>query len=134
MKAAKTLAQCTSQISERIYIPNCRTLCQAILIVKVNFPKVTFDPEAKNGTPPPPYNDLDIDEFEAFRQVVESAGDSFVLVSGGSKTGDDELLRKVELSMKAGATGLIFGRNMWLRPMEEALALTEKVKEIMSKY
>lgn len=102
-------------------------------VVKVNFPKLTFDP-GKDGTPPPPYNNLDIDEFEAFRQVVESAGDSFVLVSGGSKTGDDELLRKVEISMKAGATGLIFGRNMWLRPMEDALALTEKVKAIMAKY
>jgi len=102
-------------------------------IVKVNFPKLEYDPE-KNGSPPAPYNDIDIDETEAFRQVVESAGDTMVLVSGGSKTDDKELLGKVEMSMKAGATGLIFGRNMWQRPMDEALVLTDKIKEIMNKY
>jgi class I fructose-bisphosphate aldolase len=33
--------------------------------------------------------------------------------------------------MKAGATGLIFGRNMWQRPFEEALSITERVQNIM---
>jgi len=102
-------------------------------VVKVNFPKVTFDMD-KFGKPPAPYDNLDIDEFEAFRQVVESAGDSMVLVSGGSKMGDEDLLNKVELSMKAGATGLIFGRNMWQRKMDDALALTARIREIMLKY
>ena len=44
----------------------------------------------------------------------------------------EDLLNKVRWSMEAGATGLIFGRNMWQRPLDEALALTEKVKAIIA--
>jgi len=66
---------------------------------------------------------------------VESAGRTLVLFSGGSKLGDDDLLRKAHLCMEAGATGLIFGRNMWQRPWEEALAMTARMKaEVMAKY
>jgi class I fructose-bisphosphate aldolase len=36
--------------------------------------------------------------------------------------------------MEAGATGLIFGRNMWQRKMSEALAMTQRIREIMLKY
>jgi class I fructose-bisphosphate aldolase len=63
--------------------------------------------------------------------VVRSAGKCLVLFSGGSKLGDDDLMNKVKISMKAGATGLIFGRNMWQRPFEEALSITERVQNIM---
>lgn len=98
-------------------------------IVKVNFPKL--NPE-KDASAPAPYNTLQVDEAEAFRQVVQSAGRAFVLVSGGDKISDDDLLQKVRVSMAAGATGLIFGRNMWKRPMDEALALTKKIRVIMS--
>ncbi|MEP0815229.1 MAG: fructose-bisphosphate aldolase [bacterium] len=100
-------------------------------IVKVNLPKLKYD-SAKVGEPPQEYRNLDIHEAEAFKRVVQSAGRAFVLVSGGSKVSDDDLLTKVRWSMEAGATGLIFGRNMWQRPMEEALAITAKVKEIMA--
>jgi fructose-bisphosphate aldolase, class I len=100
-------------------------------IVKVNMPKP--DP-VKDKECPAPYNGLNLTLEQAFSQVVESAGNAMVLVSGGSKLGDDDLLEKVELSIKCGATGLIFGRNMWQRPMAQALAITEKVKAIMAKY
>jgi class I fructose-bisphosphate aldolase len=97
-------------------------------IVKVNLPKFRAETDSKA---PAPYNTLQVSEAEAFRQVVESAGRALVLVSGGSKVGDDDLLSKVRLSMEAGATGLIFGRNFWQRPMEEALKITEAVKQVM---
>jgi class I fructose-bisphosphate aldolase len=100
-------------------------------IVKVNFPKI--NPEADKDCPKP-YNSLKVDEVEAFRQVVESAGRAMVLVSGGSKISDEDLLNKVRMSFEAGATGLIFGRNMWQRKMEDALALTQQVKQIMAEY
>lgn len=96
-------------------------------IVKVNFPKFGEDDKQT----PKPYNTMEIGEEEAFRQVVQSAGNIFVLVSGGSKISDADLLVKVKTCMEAGATGLIFGRNMWQRPWDEALALTEKVKQII---
>ncbi|MDQ3023048.1 MAG: fructose-bisphosphate aldolase [bacterium] len=99
-------------------------------IVKINLPKFS----AKDGDSPKPYDTLgsDLGLEGAFRQCVESAGKCMVLVSGGSRVGDDDLLEKVRLSMRAGATGLIFGRNFWQRPMKEALAITEKVREIIA--
>ncbi|HUU45760.1 MAG TPA: hypothetical protein VM118_08500, partial [Acidobacteriota bacterium] len=47
------------------------------------------------------------------------------------KLGDADLLTKVETCMKAGATGLIFGRNMWQRPWDEALAIGGRAHEIL---
>jgi len=100
-------------------------------IVKVNMPK--FDP-VNDKNAPAPYNTLQISLEEAFTQVVQSAGNAFVLVSGGSKLSDEDMLDKVRMSFKAGATGLIFGRNMWQRPMDEALEITAKVKAIMAEF
>lgn len=99
-------------------------------IVKLNVPKKG----SKDAEQPKPYNTLEWTEEEGVRRVVKTAQKSLVLFSGGSKLGDEDLLAKVQLSMDAGATGLIFGRNMWQRKMEEALAVTEKVKDILRKY
>ncbi len=97
-------------------------------VVKLNVPD--FEPE-KNQASPKPYNTLKLDYAQAVRKVVESAGKTMVLFSGGSKMGDEDLLEKARICMEAGATGLIFGRNMWQRPYHEGLALTAKIKEIM---
>lgn len=97
-------------------------------VVKLNVPD--FEPE-KNQASPKPYNTLHLDYAQAVRKVVESAGKTMVLFSGGSKMGDEDLLEKARICMEAGATGLIFGRNMWQRPYHEGLALTAKIKEIM---
>ena len=68
-------------------------------------------------------------------RVIRSAGRVPVLVSGGSKLGDDDLIAKARVSMEAGATGLIFGRNMWQRPFDQALAITERVqKEVLAQF
>ncbi len=67
-------------------------------------------------------------------QGLEHGGRCFVLFSGGSKLGDDDLLTKVRTGLEAGATGLIFGRNMWQRPFDEALAITERVHELMKGF
>ena len=96
--------------------------------VKVNFPVI--DP-AKEKDAPEPYSAIKISAEEALKQIVYSAGKTMVLVSGGSKTDDDDLLRKASASMAAGAIGLIFGRNMWQRSMDDALEMTERIKKIM---
>jgi len=99
-------------------------------VVKINLPKLD-----NLANLPKPYNTLAEDEAAAVRRVVASAGRTLVLFSGGSKLGDDDLLAKAHLCMAAGATGLIFGRNMWQRPMDEALAMTARIKtEVMSQY
>jgi class I fructose-bisphosphate aldolase len=97
-------------------------------VIKVNAPKGT-SPDS-----PKPYNDLDMTPGEMLRKVILSAGNSMVLLSGGSKMGDDDLLEKVEMGLRAGATGLIFGRNMWQRKKSEALAITARVKEILARF
>jgi class I fructose-bisphosphate aldolase len=71
---------------------------------------------------------------EGLKKVVKSAGRTLVLISGGGKISDEDLLDKVKVSMETGVTGLIFGRNMWQRKLEDALKLTEKIKRIMSEY
>ncbi len=68
------------------------------------------------------------------RRVFRSAGRTMVLVSGGSKLSDEDMLAKVRISMESGATGLIFGRNMWQRPFQEALDIVRRVKEILSRF
>jgi class I fructose-bisphosphate aldolase len=106
-------------------------------IVKLNVPKFR-DPG--NASTPSPYRELyeawlDLDEDEAYRlavqKVVSSAGKTLVIFSGGSKMGDEDLLLKARLCMEAGATGLIFGRNMWQRAFEDGLAISRKARELL---
>ncbi len=106
-------------------------------VVKLNLPKCPSD---RSGMPEE-YRSIewDADDNQAVTRiaarVVSSAGRTLVLFSGGSKLGDDDLLAKAHACMAAGATGLIFGRNMWQRPWEEALAMTRKIQdEVMLKY
>jgi class I fructose-bisphosphate aldolase len=99
-------------------------------IVKLNYP-VRSD---KDRESPAPYNTLELSAGDAFRKVVESAGRALVLVSGGEKVEDGELLSKVRMSMDAGATGIIFGRNMWQRPKAEALQMTRELHAIFREY
>jgi len=106
-------------------------------VVKLNVPAFR-DPG--NERSPEPYRELyeawkDLDEKAAYRQAVEkvvaSAGKTMVLFSGGSKVSDEDLLTKARICMESGAVGLIFGRNMWQRPFEEGLEITERVKRVM---
>ena len=99
-------------------------------VVKVNYP-VASDKDAES---PSPYNTLRLSPDEAFHKVVESAGRALVLVSGGEKVGDPQLLKKVRSSLDAGATGIIFGRNLWQRPKADALRLTRELHEIFREY
>jgi fructose-bisphosphate aldolase, class I len=99
-------------------------------VVKVNYPVHS----EKDKDSPAPYNELAFSPEEAFRKVVESAGRALVLVSGGEKVDDEDLISKVRTSMDAGATGIIFGRNLWQRPRTEALKLTRQLHEIFHEY
>jgi class I fructose-bisphosphate aldolase len=93
------------------------------------------EPTPDGGASPEPYRSLREDSQASLRRVVRSAGRVMVLFSGGVKQDDDAaVLRKVELYMDCGATGVMFGRNMWLRPMDQALALTARVRTLLSRY
>jgi class I fructose-bisphosphate aldolase len=97
-------------------------------VVKLNMPKI--DPE-KDKLTPAPYNELEITQEDAIRQVVDSAGRSLVVLSGGSKVDDDQLLGQTRFIMGAGGSGVIYGRNVWQRERKAALDVIEQIKEIM---
>jgi class I fructose-bisphosphate aldolase len=100
-------------------------------IIKLNVPK--FE-ESKAAALPKPYNTLNLGEEEGLAKVVKSAGRSLVLVSGGSKMGDEDTLHKAKIAMEAGCVGLIFGRNMWQRKWDDAIAMSNRMHEVMKGY
>ena len=66
---------------------------------------------------------------EAFRKVVQVAGKTKVVLSGGPKLEDNKFLETVESVIRAGATGVAVGRNVFQH--EDPLLMTEKVKKII---
>jgi class I fructose-bisphosphate aldolase len=93
------------------------------------------EPEEDNERCPEPYRSLKEAAPERLRRVVRSAGRVMVLFSGGVKQDNDAaVLRKVSSYMEAGATGVMFGRNMWLRPFDQAVALTRQVHRILGRH
>lgn len=91
------------------------------------------EPQPDTDASPEPYRSLQEDAAQRTARVVRSAGRTMVLFSGGEKNDDDDaVLRKVRFYMQAGATGVMFGRNMWLRPFEQALRLSREVHRIMA--
>jgi class I fructose-bisphosphate aldolase len=99
-------------------------------IVKLNMPKL--NPE-KDKDSPAPYNEGGFTQEEAIRHVVESAGRSLVVLSGGSKVDDDKLLGQTRMIMEAAGSGVIFGRNVWQREWGDALKIIEQIKETLLK-
>jgi class I fructose-bisphosphate aldolase len=97
-------------------------------VVKVNFPH----PE-KRAAVPPAY-DRDFSSQGAVDAVVRSANRTLVLISGGERAGDDAMVEKARESMEAGATGLIFGRNVWQREHDESLRFVARLREVLAKY
>jgi class I fructose-bisphosphate aldolase len=100
-------------------------------IVKLNLP--VYD-AAKSAAEPKPYNSMQFSDIEGLSKVVKSAGRTLVLVSGGSKESDDDMLHKARVAMEAGCVGLIFGRNMWQRDWDDALSMASKFHELMKGY
>ena len=97
-------------------------------IVKLNFPK----PDRTEGVPKA--YALAVTEQEAVNQVVRSAVRTPVLLSGGERGGDEEVLDKARMAMEAGALGLIFGRNIWQREHDESLRFVARLRELLEKY
>ncbi|HEY7780852.1 MAG TPA: hypothetical protein VIC85_11635 [Ktedonobacterales bacterium] len=100
-------------------------------IVKINVPK--SNPE-KDAAAPKPYNTMRPSREEAVRMVVDSAGKALVLFSGGEMEGEGDVIEKARVAMDGGATGLIFGRNVWQRPFDEALQLSREIHEMLREF
>ncbi|WP_163507157.1 class I fructose-bisphosphate aldolase [Fodinicola acaciae] len=97
-------------------------------LVKVNFPH----PEKRTGVQRA--YDTEFTSQQAIDSVVRSANRTLLLVSGGARNDDVSMLEKARQSMEAGATGLIFGRNVWQRDHDESLRFVERLHDILAKY
>jgi class I fructose-bisphosphate aldolase len=97
-------------------------------IVKVNFPH----PEKRTNVQTEYAKEFSTQD--AIDHVVHSANKTLVLISGGSKSSDDVMLGRAREAMEAGATGLIFGRNVWQREHDESLRFASRLHEILASY
>lgn len=97
-------------------------------IVKVNFPH----PEKQTNVKPEYAKGFSTQE--AISSVVRSANKTLVLISGGTKSTDEVMFGRAREAMEAGATGFIFGRNIWQREHGESLRFVERLRGILSSY
>ncbi len=97
-------------------------------VVKLNVPNV--DPKKKSQQRPP-YDKLDLNYEDSVRKVVESAGKTLVLFSGGSKISDDDLISRAKTCIDVGANGLIFGRNLWQREWDDAIKISRRLRKLL---
>lgn len=52
------------------------------------------------------------DDLDDYARVIEVAGGVPVLVRGGGRASDEEILRRTEAVMAQGAAGIVYGRNV----------------------
>ena len=109
-------------------------------IVKSNVPKPMATADLDNGGIPGYFRDVErelqaMDDKEELQEradrVVRATQGIPVLFSGGSQTGDEDLLHRAEVCVKAGCLGFIFGRNMWKREKGKALEITNKLRQLL---
>jgi DhnA family fructose-bisphosphate aldolase class Ia len=52
------------------------------------------------------------DDVSVYHKVIEIAGAIPVLVRGGGKAPDQEILKRTEVLIQQGAAGIVYGRNV----------------------
>lgn len=52
------------------------------------------------------------DDVSIYHKVIEAAGETPVLVRGGGRASDEEILNRTEELIKQGASGIVYGRNV----------------------
>ena len=67
--------------------------------------------------------------LEALKLVVDMAGETKVVVSGGAKEAEETFLETAKVVMQSGAIGMAVGRNIWQD--KDPLALTKKLKAVI---
>ena len=68
---------------------------------------------------------------EDIKWAVKSAGKTKLVVAGGMKKGENELLKQTKDIMKSKCIGLAIGRNIW--QSKEPMKITAKLKKIIWK-
>ena len=99
-------------------------------VIKLNTPK-SHNPDAST---PARYKELEDERFEMTKRVIASAQRALVVFTGGSFHSDEDFLADLDMVMRAGASGIIAGRNMFQRTEENAIAITKRVHELLGEY
>lgn len=98
-------------------------------VIKVNVPNVDAD---LTGAPKVYQRQWTMPE--ALAQIIRSGGRSLVIFAGGEKASEQDTMGKARLCMENGATGLIFGRNVWQQSYHEAITLAEDIHQLLANY
>ncbi len=61
--------------------------------------------------------------------AVESAGKCKIVLAGGKKKNEEELLMEIKDAIKVGVTGIAIGRNIW--QAKKPLVLAKKLREVI---
>lgn len=56
------------------------------------------------------------DDVSEYHKIIEIAGDVPILVRGGGRASDEEILRRTEKLMEQGVSGIVYGRNVIQHP------------------
>jgi len=65
----------------------------------------------------------------SFNWVIRNAGETKVVVMGGSKEDENTFLEKTKIIMDQGAIGLAVGRNVWQN--DKPLEMAKKIADII---
>ncbi len=68
-------------------------------------------------------------DYKDLKWAVKAAGKAKVVMAGGSKADEKELLKEAEGYMKAGCIGLAIGRNVW--QAEDPMKITKELKKVI---
>jgi len=66
---------------------------------------------------------------KALKWAIKSAGKCKIVLSGGAKTSDKDVLKEAKDAIDSGAMGLAIGRNIWQN--ENPLEIAKKVRKIV---
>jgi fructose-bisphosphate aldolase, class I len=69
------------------------------------------------------------DDLADYHRVIEVAGGRPVLVRGGGRVSDDEVLRRTRLVLAEGASGIVYGRNVIQHP--DPAGMTRALMEVV---
>lgn len=67
------------------------------------------------------------------KEAVQAAGNTKVLVSGGSALEKDIFIEKVKAQLEAGVSGAAVGRNIFQHPLKEAIAFADQLAQLIYK-
>ncbi len=68
-------------------------------------------------------------DAESFSWVVKSAGETKVLIQGGSQKTEEQLLEEIGGAMSAGAAGVAVGRNIW--QSSDPVGMAKKIERVV---